>query len=116
MRLRAVPPLTVVKPPPAYTVDPAPALPSALPFTFGSQDVAVPVVAANAASRLRVVAPLTVVKAPPAYTVEPATASASTVLPTLGSQDVKVPVASSAAKLVRVSPPIELTLPPASPV
>jgi len=71
------------------------------PSTFGSNDVAVPVVVSKAAILLRVVPLFTVVNVPPAYSVVPLTASEDTssfpIPPTLGSNDVTAYVSGSIA-------------------
>src|SRR5688572_14364735 len=71
MRLRGSPPM-LVKFPPAYTVDPpatnATTETNIWPLAFGSQAVAVPVVASSAAIALRDCPPM-LVNIPPAYTV-----------------------------------------------
>src|SRR5215831_2307076 len=80
IRLRGCPP-TLVKYPPAYTVEPLTARANTLeaptPLTEGSHPVATPLAASSAARFLRAYPPR-MLKPPPTYTVEPFTASAFT--------------------------------------
>ena len=76
-----------------------------------------PVTASTAASRFRGWLPLIAVGPlnwPPMYTVGPASASVLTMSFASGSQARGVPsTASTAARLLRVSPPTDAKLPPA---
>src|SRR4051812_23331237 len=76
---RVTEPLTVVKLPPAYTVEPDTMRTSTSPsVTSGFQVVAVPSTVLNAAIRFLVVPPFTSVNSPPAYTTEPERTTEST--------------------------------------
>src|SRR3954464_2955990 len=97
MRLRVWPPIEP-KEPPTYTVEPETARALTLPFAFGFQLVASPVVVSIAPIRLRLTPPADV-NWPPAYAVDPATPSVRTAPPACGFQLVRAAVAASTAAI-----------------
>ena len=113
MRLRVCPPMLLKWPPTKILPSACTAIESTVPFAFGSNESAKPVVASSRAMRLRGCPPMFMVKSPPAK-ILPSACTAMEKTVTRGSVRVRVERISQAGRgiepgdVVRGCPPMVL--------